>query len=131
METDFSNDVEFYTPTGKQDKGSVPKVTSIAKTLKQGQTYTITGVGLNGQSQAGGYGDVFQDATNYPIVRITNDKTGHVFYAKTTNSSSYAVANPNSVTASVLIPTGIETGKSTLESVANGIPSKGVKVTIQ
>ncbi len=131
METDFTNDVEFYTPGGKADKGSVPKVTGISKTLKQGKTYTITGIGLNGQSPGGGYGDDFQDATNYPIVRITNTGTGHVFYAKTTNSSSYAVANPSSVTASVLIPTGIETGASTLESVANGIPSKPVKVTIQ
>jgi hypothetical protein len=131
METDFSSDVEFYTPAGKADKGSVPKITSIAKTLSPGKSYTITGVGLNGKSQGGGYGDDFQDATNYPIVRITNTATGDVFYANTTNASSYAVANPNPVTANVLIPKGIETGAATLEAIANGIPSKAMKVTIK
>lgn len=130
METDFSKDVEFYTPTGKADKGSVPKITSISTTLTHGQSYVLTGVGLNGKSQGGGYGDDFQDATNYPLVRITNTATGHVFYAKTSGFSSMAVANPSPVTANVLIPAGIETGASTLVAVANGIPSKALKVTI-
>jgi hypothetical protein len=53
-----------------------------------------------------------------------------VFYAKTSNFSSMGVAVSGDVTADVLIPTGIETGPSTLVAVANGIPSKPVSVTI-
>jgi hypothetical protein len=29
------------------------------------------------------YGDDSQAAANYPLVRITNDRTGHVFYSRT------------------------------------------------
>ena len=131
METDFSNDVEIYTPTGKAVKGaSVPKIKSIASTLTHGQSYTLKGVGLNGQSQGGAYGDDYQNATNWPLVRITNTASGDVFYAKTSNFSSMGVAVAGDVTATVLIPTGIETGPSTLVAVANGIPSKPVNVTI-
>jgi hypothetical protein len=36
-----------------------------------------------GLSQAAAFGDEYQTATNYPLVRITNPATGHVFYAKT------------------------------------------------
>jgi hypothetical protein len=40
------------------------------------------------------------------------------------------VANPSAVTASVAIPSGIETGASTLEVVTNGIASKPLSITI-
>ena len=33
--------------------------------------------------------------TNYPLVRITNNNTGHVFYARTHDHSSMGVATGN------------------------------------
>lgn len=131
MATDFSATVQFFTPLGKPDPSSVPKITSIASSLTRGSSYTLTGVGLNGKSQGAAYGDDFQSNTNFPLVRITNTGSGHVIYARTTGFSSMAVANPNSVTCSVQIPQGAETGASTLVAVANGIASKPVSVTIQ
>ena len=127
---DGSNDMEVYTPTGKPAKGTVPVIKTLATTLTHGQSYTIGGIGFNGVSQAVAYGDDYQAATNYPIVRITNTATGHVFYGRTTNPSSMAVANPAPVTVSLAIPATIETGASTLVVVANGVASKPKKVTI-
>jgi len=38
------------------------------------------------------FGDEGQSATNYPLVRITNLRTHHVFYSRTHDHSSMAVA---------------------------------------
>jgi hypothetical protein len=131
LETDQSNNVQVYTPTGSPAAGTTPVVKKVKKKLTPGSTYKITGTTFNGISQAVAYGDDYQAATNYPIVRITNDATGHVFYARTANPSSMAVANPNVVSTDMTIPSGIETGKSTLVVVANGVASAPVNVTIE
>jgi hypothetical protein len=128
--TDESNDVEVYTEKGKVETKLAPVISSFPTTVTHGSTYTLSGTYLNGWSQAVGYGDDYQAATNYPIVRITNTATGHVFYARTANHSSMAVANPATVTTQVTVPAGIETGASTLEVVANGIPSAPFSVTV-
>jgi hypothetical protein len=131
LETDGSDDVEVYTSPGKPAKGTRPKVTSVSSSLTHGQTYTISGKHLNGLSQANMYGDDVQMATNYPLVRITNNTTGHVFYAKTHNFSSMGVAVKGTVSAMFDVPASIETGPSELQAVADGVASKGVSVTVQ
>jgi hypothetical protein len=131
LETDGSTDVEIYTPAGSPAAGTVPVIKKIKAKLTPGKTYKITGTGFNGISQAVSYGDDYQAATNYPIVRITNTATGHVFYGRTANFSSMAVANPNVVSADLTIPAGIETGASTLVVVANGVASASKAVTIE
>jgi hypothetical protein len=131
MATDQSSDVEIYTPTGVPKSSWLPTITKFPSTVTHGETYTISGKRLSGFSQANAYGDDNQSATNYPIVRITNTATGDVAFATTDNCSSYAVANPNVVTASVLIPKSIKTGASTLEVIANGIASKPFSITIK
>jgi hypothetical protein len=131
LSTDGSKDVEIYTAAGKAAKGTVPTLKSVPKKMTPGSSYPITGIGFNGVSQAVAYGDDYQAATNYPIVRITNTATGHVFYARTANHSSMGVAVPGIVGTTVTVPATIETGASTLEVVANGIPSKPKKITIE
>jgi hypothetical protein len=70
-------------------------------------------------------------ASNYPLVRITNTATGNVVYCKTHNHSTMGVATGSEkVSTAFDIPAGIETGASTLEVVANGIPSNPVSVTV-
>jgi len=69
-------------------------------------------------------------ATNYPLVRITNRSTGHVFYARTHGFSSMSVANPRRVSTLFDVPAGMETGTSDLEVVTNGINSSPVTVTV-
>ena len=131
LETDFSHDVEIYTIAGAAQAKLAPSITSFPTSVTHGNTYTLSGKHLNGYSQAGAYGDDAQMATNYPIVRITNTATGHVFYARTANHSSMAVANPKVVTTQVTIPAGIETGASALVVVANGIPSAPTNITVE
>jgi hypothetical protein len=72
-----------------------------------------------------------QTATNYPLVRIANNKTGHVFYARTHDHSSMGVATGSTtVSTNFDVPTTMETGASSLVVVANGIPSQAVNVTV-
>ncbi len=64
-------------------------------------------------------------------MRITNDGTGHVFYARTHDHSSMGVATGSKLVWTYFdVPSGIDTGASHLVVVANGIPSKAVAVTV-
>jgi hypothetical protein len=132
MYTDYSTDVEFLTSVGTFSPAWQPTITSVATTLTHGSTNNpISGTQFNGLSQANAYGDDVQNATNYPLVRITNNATGHVFYCKTHGHSTMAVATGSAiVSTSFDVPTGIETGASTLVVVANGISSASVAVTV-
>lgn len=131
LEDDGSSDMEVYTPKGHPMKKARPSITYVPTTLSRGSTYTAQGVLFNGISQTNFYGDDDSQATNFPLVRITNTSTGHVFYAKTHTFSFMGVASKNSVSTQFDVPSGADTGASTLVVVANGIASKAVNVTIQ
>jgi hypothetical protein len=129
--SDFSSDVEVFTPKGTYNAAWRPTITSVPSSLTHGQTYVVKGTQLNGLSQGGAYGDDFQDATNFALVRITNKATKHVFYAKTHNPSTMAVATKAKVVSTSFdVPAGIETGASSLVVVTNGIPSTAKAVTV-
>ena len=131
MYTDYSTDVEFLTSAGTFNSAWQPTITSVDSTLNPGSTFTISGTQFNGLSQGSAYGDDLQNATNYPIVQIVNNATGHVFYAKTHGHSTMAVATGSAiVSTSFDVPAGIETGASSLFVIANGIPSAAAAVTI-
>jgi hypothetical protein len=122
---------EVYNPTGTYDAAWAPTITSVASSLNRGATYRIAGTQFNGLSQAAAFGDEFETATNYPLVRITNSSTGHVFYAKTHNHSTMAVATGSAIVSTNFdVPATAEMGASTLEVVANGIPSLPVSITV-
>ena len=91
----------------------------------------ISGYLFNGLSQGAAYGDDAQAATNYPLVRITNRATGHVFYSRTHDHSSMAVAFGGLVSTHFDVPADQELGVSDLVVVANGIPSKPVTMSVQ
>jgi hypothetical protein len=121
-----------YTSTGTYKSSWAPKITSAPSTVTRGSTYKISGQQFNGLSQALSFGDEFESATNYPIVRITNNSSHHVFYAKTHDHSSMGVATgKTTVSTNFDVPTKMEAGASSLVVVANGIPSKAVSVTVQ
>lgn len=129
--TDGSRDVEIYTSNGIPDPSWAPTITSAPPDVQPGMTYTISGTQFNGLSQGAAYGDDAQSATNYPLVRITNQASGHVFYARTHDHSSMAVATGDAiVSTSFDVPASVELGSSNLVVVANGIPSASVTVTI-
>jgi hypothetical protein len=130
MATDFSNVPEFYTPVGSPNSSWAPVISTAPSSVTPGSTYSISGNQFNGLSQGSNYGDDVQGATNYPLVRITNNSTSHVFYAKTTNPSNSSIAPGNSVSVNFTVPASIETGASSLVVVANGIASEAVSVTV-
>lgn len=130
--TDFSNDVEIYTPANRvAPLQTHPLVVATPKVLAKGGTYPIAGFGFNGVSQAAAYGDDAQAATNYPLVRITNLKTGDVFYARTHDPSSMAVASHALVSAKFDVSSSQESGASLLAVVTNGVASPPVPVFIK
>jgi hypothetical protein len=125
-----SANVQVYTPTGAPDPMWAPNITSVPNTLVLGSTYTLYGRQINGLSQAVSYGDDATMATNYPIVQIRNNATGHVFRCRTFNFSTMAV-NTGTVIhhTQFTVPSG-EVGASTITVIANGIPSAPVPVSV-
>jgi hypothetical protein len=122
---------EIYTPSGSPNPAWAPTITSFPAAIVPGTTYAISGTQFNGLSQAVGYGDDYQAATNYPLVRITNQATGHVFYARTHDHSTMAVATGSAlVSTNFDVPASIESGPSSLVVVTNGIPSTPVSITV-
>jgi len=129
--SDFSNDLEVFTPKGTYQKAWQPTITSVPATITHGKKYVVKGTQLSGLSNGGAYGYDFQDSTNYALVRITNKATSHVFYAKTTKPSTYAVqTGTKAESTNFTVPSGIETGASSLVVVTNGIPSAAKSVTV-
>jgi hypothetical protein len=131
MELGYSADV-IYTPTGSAKSSWAPTITSVPKNLTPGSTYKISGTQFNGLSQGVAYGDEFQSATNYPLVRITNNASGKVYYARTHDVSSMGVATGSKIiSTSFDVPKSIGKGASKLQVVANGIASTSAGVTIK
>lgn len=132
MLTDGTTDVEIYTPCDiSYNKDWAPVINKAPSKVNAGKTYKIEGVRFNGMSQAQAYGDEDQAATNYPLVRITNRKTGHVFYCRTHDHSYMGVASNRTVHTYFDVPANIEHGKSTLEVVTNGIPSEPMRIVVK
>jgi hypothetical protein len=132
LEFDFNTDVELYTPTVHEKYPPyAPFEIQVPQQISSGNTYRLQGRLLNGVSQGAMEGDDFQMATNYPLVRITNLQTHHVFYSRTHDFSSMAVANPSPTTAWFDVPANQEQGPSLLEVVANGIASEPVYVNVR
>jgi len=122
---------QVYRSTGSANPAWAPAITSAPSSVTRGATFQISGTQFNGLSQANSFGDELQTFTNYPLVRITNNGTGHVFYARTHDHSSMGVATGSLVVSTqVDVPSGMETGASSMVVVANGIASTPVSVTV-
>jgi hypothetical protein len=127
-----ANTVKLYLPSNTTYSPSwAPTITTYPQNVSRGATYQVVGKQFNGLSQANAFGDEDETATNYPLVRITNQSTNHVFYARTHGHSTMAVATGNATVSTHFdIPAGMETGASSLQVVANGIPSPAVTITV-
>jgi len=131
LATNLSNNIaEIYTPTGHAASDWEPKITSVPECVTPGRTYSLSGVQLNGLSQGAAYGDDVQGATNYPLVRIVNNRSGHVFYARTFDFSTMSIAPGQAGSTKFFVTLDTEAGPSELYVVANGIHSarKDIKV---
>ena len=129
VQTDNST-VQIYTPSGSFATQWQPTVTSVPTTLVAGGTYIVSGTQFAGLSEGAYYGDDVMASTNFPLMRIVNNSSQHVFYARTFNHSTRSVAANAAGSTSFKVPANIEPGASTLYVVANGIPSIGTAVCI-
>ncbi len=142
--TDFSTDVEIYTPTyTRVDPSWRPRINSINfvtcgssfscfYTIHNTQPNIMDGYQLNGMSQGAAYGDDYQSATNYPLVRLTEVQLcpfpgcttpPKVYYCRTHDHSSMGVATGNRLVSTTFDCPSAPTSylKYRLEVVANGI----------
>lgn len=123
--------VQLYTSAGQPAASWAPTITTFPASVTRGSTYVISGTQFNGLSQAAAFGDEEQTATNYPLVRITNQASSHVFYARTHDHGTMGVATGSTIVSTNFdVPANMETGASSLEVVANGIPSAAVNITV-
>jgi hypothetical protein len=91
----------IYTPAGylqpPQGGPWAPTITSISTPpFTRGHTYWVSGTQFNGMPQANMFGDDLQNASNYPLVRLTlqsfADPSLPVTYCKTHDHTSMGVA---------------------------------------
>src|SRR5712691_5080719 len=131
--TDISGHAYFYSSSGSPNPAWAPTIVTRAPVtnVTRGKSFRIFGYNFNGFSQGAAYGDDAQAATNYPLVRITNRQTGHVFYARTHDHSTMAVASPELASTRYDVPAGMEVGLADLVVVANGIASAPITVNVQ
>jgi hypothetical protein len=129
--TDQSTRVQIYTPKGSPCTGCAPIITSVGGTLTHGSlNNVIRGKQFNGLSQGSAYGDDSQNASNFPLVRIT-DSAGTVAYCRTHTFSTMAIWTGNTiVSAQFDIPSTVALGTAKLVVVTNGTPSAAKTVTI-
>jgi hypothetical protein len=133
---DISTDIELYTPTiTKEDRQFqrkiAPEIVFAPPVVTRGGSYQIYGFLFNGVTQGAAYGDDVQASTNFPLVRITNLSTSHVFYSRTHDHSSMAVASRALVSTHFDVPSDQERGPGLLQVVANGIASEPVFVIVR
>jgi hypothetical protein len=126
------NEVATYTPRGAPKASWRPVISSVASKLAVGSHgNAISGTNFNGFSEGAAFGDDAQMATNYPLVRITNDATGDVCYALSHDFSTMGVWTTGTTSAAFDISRRCETGHSTLQVVVNGLASAGTSVTLK
>jgi hypothetical protein len=156
--TDFSTDVELYTPTPGYPDTAVPVITDLfaptaarmtgasdpqplasaaadpltpVANLFLGQTYKLAALRMNGITQGAYYGDDQQTYTNYPIVRLTYPDTGHVIYARTHDHSNRAIGPDKHGTTLFDVPLTADRGVAQMQVIANGIPSPAILVNVK
>ena len=126
--SDFTSQLYVYQPDGSPLPSGKPTITSI--TANADGSFHVTGTGLNGISEGGTFGDELQNNENYPLVRMTNNSSGLVYYARTYNWSSTGIQTGSTpVTTEFTLPAGVFAGGGTnysLVVVANGIASDPV-----
>jgi hypothetical protein len=126
----YTSNIQIYTPSGAYQSSWQPIVTNAPSCVAPGSSYVVSGNQLNGLTQGAYYGDDQQASTNYPLVQIVNNSSGHVFYARTSGHSTMSVAPNAAGSTNFKVAASTELGASTLYVVANGIPSAGTAVTV-
>ena len=135
LATNGSREVYLYQPdaaSAAAAPGTAPEISDCPADVVPGPTaWPLTGLQLNGMSQAHSFGDDASNATNYPIVRVQHTASRRVVYCPTRDHSSMGVATgAEEVTTSFIVPLGSEVGPSRLSVIANGVASSTSNVYV-
>ena len=90
-----TNQLFMYTPdpaSGLPHHDWRPVHIDVPECMVPGHSYRLSGVRINGLSQAVCYGDDAGMATNYPIVRLTNPLSSQIVYVRSHNFSTMSIA---------------------------------------
>jgi hypothetical protein len=145
MLSDSNGSIELYTPApGVVDNG-IPSILAAPKligdgpeaetgstiTMYRGRSYTLPVYRMNGISQGAYYGDDAQMSTNFPVVRVTNNASGHVAFFRTYDHSNRSISPDSSGVTKLDVPTTADQGLSSLVVIANGIASAPITVNVK
>lgn len=132
MFTDFSGLVEIYTPAAGVVAGVAPTINALTGSIGSPSTNTVlSGTQLNGLSENNAYGDDYQGATNYPLVRFVQAAApNNVYYATTHDESTHSIAPSTSNSTKFDVPAGLPAGTYNVVAVANGIESNAIVVDV-
>jgi len=124
-----SKDVQVYTPKGGPEEHWRPTIEAVIRHGSPPDYYILKGKKLNGFSQANIYGDDCGAATNYPLVRLRNNHTHEIFYARTYDFSTMGVATGDSLQSVRFTIPHLQHGDYDICVVANGISSHCMSFT--
>lgn len=122
-----SDQLYDYQPSNPPLAAGQPTIVSI--TTNSYRSYHLKGKLLGGISQGASYGDDAQMDSNYPLVRLTNNLSGAVYYARTFNWTSTSVMAATTNSAEFLVPANLPSGNYSLVVVVNGNSSSAVPFT--
>ncbi len=114
----------IYTPGGSPLAAGKPTVSNVIRPAAC-DTFKATGTLFNGITEGAAYGDDWQNASNYPLVRLTSGT--NVYYARTYNWNRLGAVMTGSAldTVQFVLPATLPAGTYTLQVVANGNASAG------
>jgi hypothetical protein len=116
-----------YTPAGGPQSAWAPTVSSVSRNADG--SFTLTGTQLNGNSYGSTYGDDHENATNFPVVYLT-DGANHVYYARTYGFSTMGLRTGTATeSAKFAVPPGLQPGTYSLFVSAVGIASQPFSFT--
>lgn len=115
-----SSQCYVYSPVGAPLTGGKPTISNFLQL--NCDTVKIAGTLFNGISEGAAYGDDWQMASNYPIVKLSSGS--NVYYARTFHWNSTGVQRGNAPDTTLFsTPIGLPYGSYSLAVIANGISS--------
>ena len=87
-----SRNIFVYNAGGTADVNWLPQIDYVSSSLIISKSYTLKGQQLSGLTEGSFYGDDCNNQTNYPLIKITNQKSLDVIYARTFGATSTSIA---------------------------------------
>jgi hypothetical protein len=127
----FDNIIHIYNPAPGVVAAAKPQILPHGNIyIKGSKNNVLLGIGLNGLTENNAYGDDYQAATNYPLVRLTDTNSGKVYYAFTHDDSTHSIAPGTFGYTKFDLNPAMPGGAFNLEVVTNGIASDPLRVNI-